>query len=375
MTETMQQAPSVLENMPEYVRNMLPYRPGKPLEELKEEYGFEKVIKLASNENPFGCSPKAIEAATKTLADNFRYPDPVSRRLRRKIAETLGLQSNQLVVAAGSESLLAATIRAVMKPGEKALTAFGAFMGFEIHLAGHGGKLEKIPSPDYRFDIDALIAACTPDVRILYLPNPNNPTGSYFTHQELQTLLAKVPKSTLVLLDEAYIEFAQVLPDYPKALTLMQDNLLILRTFSKAYGLAGFRIGYGIGHPMLIEQLTKIKMTFEPTLSAQAAAEAAWDDTGFLMKGVENNQSEMKRYYQVLHELGLKYVPSAGNFVFIECQDAETVNNLNEALLRKGIAIRPLASFGFPNCIRITIGLPEENDATFQALREIVPTL
>jgi histidinol-phosphate aminotransferase len=278
-------------------------------------------------------------------------------------------------VASGSENLLATTIRSTMKNGDKALAGFGAFMGLDIHLAAHGGTLVKVPSPNHRFDVEALIEATTPDIRILYLPNPNNPTGTYITHDELKTLLAKVPASTIVLLDEAYIEYCDDLPDYPRALTLRQDNLLILRTFSKAYGLGGLRIGYGIGHPKLIEQLSKVKMTFEPSLPAQVAAEAAWDDLAFLTQGIENNRQEMKRYYQTFDELGLSYVPSAGNFVFVECPSPEYVNALNEALLKRGIAIRPLAAFGFPSAVRITVGLPEENDALFAALREILPTL
>ncbi len=353
----------------------MPYRPGKPIEELKEEYGFEKVIKLASNENPFGVSPKALAAMQAHLTDNARYPDPISRRLRRTMASSLGISPEELIVTAGGESLIATIVRSMMHPGDKAVTGFGAFMGFEIHLSAHGGELIKVPSPGYRFDVDALIQATTPDTRILYLPNPNNPTGSHITHQELETLLNGIPKTTLLFLDEAYIEFARHLPDYPDAMALRRENLLILRTFSKAYGLAGLRIGYGIGHPSLIEQLTKVKMTFEPSHLAQVAAEAAWQDSDFIDKALRNNTQEMKRYYEVLESLGLQYQPSAGNFIFVAFDSQEQVNTLNEALLKRGIAIRPLASFGFPNCIRITVGLPEENDALFQALREILPSL
>lgn len=248
-------------------------------------------------------------------------------------------------------------------------------MGMEIHLSAYGGQMLKVPSPDYRFDIPAIIDAVTPTTKILYLPNPNNPTGSYFTHQELKAILERVPKTTLVLLDEAYIEFCHDTPDYPDSMALRQDNLLIFRTFSKAYGLAGFRIGYGIGHPQLIEHLMKVKMTFEPGLLSQLAAEAAWDDREFLEQGVQNNRLELKRYYQTFDELGLKYFPSLGNFVLAELPDSDCVNRLNEALLKRGIAIRPLAAFGFPRCIRVSIGLPEENDALFAGLKDILPLL
>lgn len=375
MVETVQDENLILQGVPPYVKGMVPYRPGKPIEELKEEYGFERVVKLASNENPFGVSPKALDAVKKGLSDVYRYPDPISRRLRRKIATSLGVQPEEVVVASGSESLLAITIRTFMKPGDVAITGQGAFMGLEIHLSAHGGRILKVPSPEYRFDIDALVAATTDDMKILYLPNPNNPTGTYFNREELEQVLASVPKTVLVVLDEAYIEFCRDFPDYPDALTMRQDNLLILRTFSKAYGLAGFRIGYGIGHPQLIEQLSKVKMTFEPSLPAQLAAEAALDDQEFLEKTIQNNRLELKRYYETLEALGLPYVPSAGNFVMVELKSPDQVSRLNDLLLQRGIAIRPLAPFGFPQCVRITVGLPEENDLVFRALREILPVL
>lgn len=375
MSDVLEAQLALLEKSPAYVQAMKPYTPGKPIEELKEEYGFDKVIKLASNENPFGISPMAGQAVQAAIAENFRYPDPVSRKLRRKIGKTLGVAPEEIVVGAGSESLISIAARALLHSGEEVLQGQGAFMGMKIHLSAHGGVLKEIPSPGYRFDIDALLAAVTEKTRILYLPNPNNPTGTYFTHEQLQKIVSAVPKSTLILLDEAYTEFCQDKPDYPKSLTLRQENVLILRTFSKAYGLAGFRVGYGIGHPKLIEQLTKVKMTFEPTLLGQVAAEAAWEDAAFLEKGVRNNAQELKRYYDVFGKLGLQYVESSGNFVFIEMNSTEKANALNEALLQRGLAIRPLAAFGYPSAVRITIGLPEENDALFSALNDIVPGL
>lgn len=367
--------PLLLSGMPHYVKAMVPYRPGKPLEELKEEYGFDKVIKLASNENPFGASPKALKAAAEGLNEVYRYPDPVSRKLRRQIAERLGIHPDEIVVGAGSESLLATTVRTLLAPGDVALCGEGAFMGFSIHMAAHGGRLIQVPSPNYKFNVEGMISALTPEVRIVYLPNPNNPTGSYITTAELTQLIEALPPSTLLLLDEAYVEFCQNAPDYPNSLALRRDNVLILRTFSKAYGLAGFRIGYGIGHPKLIEQLGKVKMTFEPSLPAQLAAQAAWEDDAFLTQTVENNQTEMQRYYQTFDRLGIRYVRSQGNFVLLECGSAERVLALNEGLLKQGIAIRPLGPFGFPECARISIGLPAENDAVFTALESLWPML
>ncbi len=375
MAEILKTEHPLFSRIPPYVRQMVPYRPGKPIEELKEEYGLERIIKLASNENPFGASPMAIEAATAAIGQVYRYPDPVSRKLRRKIAHSLGITPEEIVLAAGSETLLDTSIRSLMTPEDVAVTGFGAFMGFEIHLAAHGGRLVKVPSPDYRFDVDALIAAVTPETRILYLPNPNNPTGTYLTTLELDKLLTHIPPSTLILLDEAYIEYCGHLHDYPDSLAMRQDNVLILRTFSKAYGLAGLRIGYAIGHPIIIEQLAKVKMTFDPSMPAQLAAEAAWDDREFLARGITNNRQELERYYHCFDKLGLKYLPSAGNFIFVEMDSEERVNRLNQALLQRGIAIRPLAAFGFPDCVRITIGRPDENDVLFEAFEAILPGL
>lgn len=376
MSPTFQEsAPALLAGMPAYVKAMVPYRPGKPLEELKEEYGFDRIIKLASNENPFGASPLALKAVREGLDEVYRYPDPVSRKLRRQIASRLGITADEIVVGAGSESLLSTVVRTLLAPGDIALTGEGAFMGFAIQLSAHGARLVQVPSPGYRFNVEAIIAALTPQVRVVYLPNPNNPTGSYLTRAELSALIAAIPKTTLLLLDEAYVEFCGNAPDYPDSLALRQENVLILRTFSKAYGLAGFRIGYGIGHPSLIEQLGKVKLTFEPSLPSQLAAQAAWEDAAFLQQTVSNNATEMQRYYQTFEKLGISYVPSQGNFVLFECGSPQRVAALNEGLLQQGIAIRPLGPFGFPNCARISVGLPAENDAVFAALEALWPQL
>ena len=286
---------SLLESIPSYVQDLMAYTPGKPLEEIKAEYGFDKAIKLASNENPFGISPKALEAIQANAAHSFRYPDPVSRKLREKIAQKFNLKPEEIVVGAGSESLLSILIRTVMKAGDVALMGEGAFLGFPVHLKAMGGVLKTVPSPNYKFDVDALIAALDDSVRILYLPNPNNPTGTYVTQAELDRILEVLPKSTLLLIDEAYTEFCADVPDYPQTLALRSDNVLILRTFSKAYGLGGMRVGYAVASPALIAQATKVKMTFEVTYLSQVAAEAALEDSAFLEKTVQNNNAEKER--------------------------------------------------------------------------------
>ena len=365
----------ILHNIPEYVQALKPYKPGKPLDEMKAEYGLEHIIKLASNENPFGPSPKALEAIQKVENELFRYPDPISRRLKNKLAKALDVNEKQIIVGAGSESLLALICRTVLKPGDLALMGEGAFLGFPVHLSAMGGKLKTVPSPNYRFDVDALIQNITPETKLLYLPNPNNPTGTYITTDELNKIVTALPASCLLVIDEAYVEFCCFVDNppegYPNSLDALKNhpNVILLRTFSKAYGLAGLRVGYGIGDTYLIEQMTKVKMTFEVSLLAQVAAEAAWDDTEHIQRTVENNNNQLLRYYQVLEELKLQYVKSYGNFVLIELDDESKVNNLNEVLLKQGIAIRPLAAFGFPTCLRISIGLPAENDMVFAALR------
>lgn len=362
----------ILSHIAPHIQAMTPYRPGKPLEEMKEELGLARVIKLASNENPLGVSPRAKEAMAAAVAEGFRYPDPVSRKLRRLIATRLGVSPDELIVASGSENLLSITLRTLMKPGEKALVPEGAFMGFAIHLTSFGGQVVSVPSPGYRFDVAGLIAALAPDIRIVYLPNPNNPTGSYITADEFNQLRQALPPDTLLLLDEAYIEYCGHLPDYPDALAARQDNILILRTFSKAYGLGGLRVGYGIGHPELVTQMGKVKMTFEPCGLAQVAAEAAWTDEAFLEAGMQNNTQEKARLYQAFADMGLNALPSAGNFIMVVFDSAAQVDRLNEGLLSQGIAIRPLAAFGFPHALRVSIGLPEENTAFLEALATVL---
>jgi histidinol-phosphate aminotransferase len=365
-----QTQPAFLANIPQYVQEAQPYKPGKPLEEIKQEYGLERIIKVASNENPWGPSPLALKAMQAVEKDLFRYPDPISRRLKQKLASQFGVQEEELIVGAGSESLLGIAIRTLMKPGDVALSGEGAFLGFKVHLASHGGVLKTVPSPSYRFDIDAMIHAITPDVKLVYLPNPNNPTGSYITQTELDKILAALPDSTLLILDEAYVEFCSHFPDFPNSLKSRKDNVLILRTFSKAYGLGGLRVGYGIGHPQLIEQMGKVKMTFEVTLLSQVAAEAALEDTEHLKRTVESNLDELPRFYQFFESKNIPFVKSCGNFVLFELASEQAVEDLNLSLLKKGIAIRPLKAFGFPQCGRISIGTPDENTEVLAALNE-----
>lgn len=376
MMASEQPLPNIWDKVPDHVKAMQPYKPGKPLEELKEEFGLDRVIKLASNENPFGCSPKAVEAAIASISGTYRYPDPVSRRLRRKLAEQFGINPFEIAIGAGSENLIAIAIRTFLATGDTAVTGYGAFLGFDIHSQALGVNLAKAPSPNYKFDVQAILDTVnsTP-CKVVYIPNPNNPTGTYLTNAEAQTLINGIPSDVVIIWDEAYLEFCGHLNDYPDSLKIRRDNMVVMRTFSKAYGLAGLRIAYAVGHPAIIEQMMKVKMTFEPAIPAQEAALAALDDHEFLQKTVDSNRIELQRYYQVLDELKLTYVPSSGNFILVELFDADKVTRLNDALLQKGIAIRPAGAFGFPTCARISIGAPDENDSLFAALRDIVPTL
>lgn len=365
---------SLLARVPQHVKTMVPYQPGKPLDELKAEFGFDQVIKLASNENPFGVSPKAIAAMQEALAGCYRYGDPISRRLRQGLAEQLGVDIHELGIVSGSENLLAILSRAFMQMGDLAVQGQGAFLGFEIHAQAIGGKVLSLTSPGYRFDVPALIDACTKiQPKILYLPNPNNPTGTYINKTDMQLILDQCPKSTLIVVDEAYCEFCADIEDYPDMVQMRQDNVFVCRTFSKAHGLAGLRVAYGIGHPKLVEQVMKVKMTFEPSTLAQVAALASLEDQAFLDKVIANNKTEKQRYYEFFERHQVSYVPSVGNFVMVVFSNQAQVDLINQQLLRKGIAIRPLASFGYPNCMRISIGLPEENQALLEALEALLP--
>jgi histidinol-phosphate aminotransferase len=354
--------------VPRHIQELEPYRAGKSIEELRRELGLKKIIKLASNENPLGASPKALQAMQTALAEVNRYPSSDFYDLRRALARRYDVKTDNVFAAHGSEGIIAIIMGTFLLDDEEALTSANSFISFRIQAQSRGIKLSEVPLMDYRLDLGAIADHIHEKTKVIYLANPNNPTGTIFTVNEFRGFMKRVPEGVLVILDEAYFEFAHQDPVFPDSMQYRLDNVITLRTFSKAYGLAGIRIGYGFAAEPLIGNLMKIKLTFEPSHLAQAAGVAAMNDPDFLEKTLRLNRLGLQFYYDLFNRLGIRYLKSHANFVTIVLDSEETVNRLYDRLLRKGVIVRPLRAFGLPHCIRISTGLEEENEHFAKAL-------
>lgn len=358
--------------VPPHVQKLKPYKPGKPPTKLQEELGIENFVNLASNENPLGPPQSAVEAISSCAGTIHRYPEIGGMELREELAKHYNVDVSNVAIGSGSESILANTIRAFLHADDEVVTADGTFIGLYVLLNAKGIKLNKIPLKNYTFDLDGIANAINDKTKIVYLCNPNNPTGTIFNRDEFETFMNKVPDHVLVILDEAYFEFTSEDLNFPNSMQYRLDNVLTLRTFSKAYGMAGIRIGYGLGHEMLIDYINRIKLPFEPSIPAQAAALAAIRDKEYLAKTLKINTDGMQYLNKELAKLGVKLIPSSANFICCEFDSETKVSQLNDGLLKRGIAIRPLTAFGLPTCMRITVGLEEENKALIEALKDLL---
>ncbi len=369
---TISNTPKERKLVPPHVEQLVPYKPGKPPEELKKELGIEKFINLASNENSLGTPESVVAAIQEGAKELARYPEVGGVTLRRALSERYKVKLENVAIGSGSESLLANILRAFLHDNDEVLTSEGTFIGLYVLVNGMGIKLRKIPLKDYSFDLDGIAASINEHTKIIYLCNPNNPTGTIFRRAEFESFMKKVPEHVLVVLDEAYYEFACKDSDYPDSMTYRLDNVLTLRTFSKAWGMAGLRLGYGLGHDRLIDFVNRVKLPFEPNILAHYAGLAALQDHDFLRKTVANNEHGMEYLKTELDALGMKRIPSHANFILLEMGTAEEVTRVWDGVLRKGIAIRPLTSFGLPTCLRITIGTPQECELLIAALKAIL---
>jgi histidinol-phosphate aminotransferase len=361
---------TIEELIPEYIRGLPVYVPGKPIEEVERELKIH-AVKLASNENPLGPSPKAMEAARAVLGESNRYPDGGTLRLREKVAALHGVSPDEIFVALGSSELIDIAARVLLGPGKIGLTAEGTYAPFSIAIRAGGAALECVPLCAFAFDLPEMTRAITNAVRVIYLANPNNPTGTAFGAEEFERFLSHVASDTLVVLDEAYIHYAER-ADMPQSVELFRSrkNLLILRTFSKVYGMAGMRIGYGIGQAPLVNAMNKLRTPFNVSGVAQAAALAALDDHEHVKRCIEANRVERKRITEEVANLGLLPVKSETNFVFVEAGPESKA--ICEELLREGVIVRPLGWMGFPEAIRISVGTAQENDKLFVALGRVL---
>jgi histidinol-phosphate aminotransferase len=361
---------TIEELIPDYIRGLPVYVPGRPIEEVERELKIH-AVKLASNENPLGPSPKAIEAAKRALAEAHRYPDGGTHVLRETLAARTGLAAEELFVGLGSSEIIDLASRVMLRAGLQGMTSFGSYAPFSVAIRASGAELVLVPQKHFAFDLDALAKAITPQTRVIYLANPNNPTGTAFTLAELEIFLGRVPESVLVVLDEAYVHYAPSLNRRKtEEIFRRRGNLLILRTFSKVYGLAGMRIGFAIGRPELLAAMNKLKTPFNTSGVAQAAALAAIDDSEHVARCIETNAIERAKLTEGLRALGLRPVTSETNFIFMEV--GPEAKEICDALLHKGVIVRPLGWMGFPEAIRISVGTAEENDKCLAAMAEVL---
>ncbi len=348
--------------VPQHIKDLIPYKAGKSIGDLKKEFKPKRIVKLASNENPLGPSPIAIKAIQDSLNDLHRYPNPAAMELRSALAKRFDVEVDHVIAGHGSEGIMSLIMRTFMFDDEEALTSEGTFIGFRVLAQSRGIKLRMVPLKDYHLDLTAIAANINEKTKIIYLANPNNPTGTIFTVREFLEFKKKVPENVLIIMDEAYFEFCLENPVYPDSMKYRLDNVITLRTFSKAYGLAGIRIGYGFAHDQLISNLMKVKLPFEPSIPAQAAGLAAMQDQAFLEEYLKLNLEGIQFFYDLFDKLGIQHIKSHANFVTIIFENEAIVNKINDKLLRRGVIVRPLKAFGLPNCIRINTGLMIENE-------------
>jgi len=362
--------------VPDYIAKLRAYQPGRSEQEIRDAFGLEQVYKLASNESSWGPSPTVANAITDAVLGIHRYPAADLSPLRSSLAKRFKVKRENIVMGSGSESIMACIVRAFLLDDERCLTSDGTFVGFQVLVGSRGVPIDRAAlRPDYHCDLKAIADRITDRTKIIYVANPNNPTGTYATRAEFEAFVARVPDNVLVIWDEAYYEYAHHLEDFPDSLAYRLDNVITLRTFSKAYGLAGLRLGYGIAHEDLISNIRKVRLPFEPSVLSLAAGIAALDDQAHVEKVLASNLSERPRVQRRLGELGLECVPSAANFVMVPLSSAPYADAVVLSLMRRGIIIRGLAPFGLADCVRITIGCPNENDAMVDAMKEVLAEL
>ena len=353
------------------IQELTPYVPGKPLEELEREYGITGAIKMASNENPLGPSPKALEAIKNILSSLHRYPDAGAFELKQKLSKKFHYSTQSILPVNGSNEILELSMKAFLRPGEETLMPDPSFSLYAKFTSAMAGIPVKVPLKDFTVDLEGILKRVTPKTRIIFINNPNNPTGTAITKQAFSHFLESVPDDVIVILDEAYREFVTT-PDSPRGEDYIDGPrwVVAMRTFSKAYGLAGLRIGYGLASPHIIQLLNKVRQPFNVNLPAQAAAVAALDDSDHFNKTLSTVSDGLTYFYHELGALGIPYIPSQANYFMIHV--GTDCDGVYEAMLRQGVIIRPLTSFGYKDYIRISIGTPEENARCLAVLKEVL---
>lgn len=347
-----------------------PYEPGKPIEEVKRELGLTEVIKLASNENPYGYSLKVKEMLQRSLDDLAIYPDGYARILREKIAAHLQVKETEIIFGNGSDEVILILCRALLCEGDNIVTAKPTFSQYKHNAVIEGAEIKEVPLVNGVHDLDGMLRAIDEKTKIVFVCNPNNPTGTYVAEDAFRSFLQKVPSDVLVVSDEAYYEYVEA-KDYPETIPLIKEypNLVVLRTFSKAYGLAALRVGYGVGNEDFIRAIEPAREPFNNNTLGQRAAMVAVDDQAFIKECIDKNRVEMKRLEAFCEEMGYSYYPSQTNFIFIDVKRPSS--DVFQKLLEKGIIVRNGEAFGFSTSIRLTLGTKEQNDRVMDALRNL----
>lgn len=357
---------SIQHLIPPWLGSLVPYQPGKPIEEVERQYGIRDSVKLASNENPFGPSPRAVAALREALGGVHRYPDGDGFYLKQKLAQKLGVGADQVALGNGSNEILELLARNFLRPGEDAVMSDQAFVVYASVVQAAAGIPRAVPLKDFTHDLDAMLAAVRRSTRLVFLGNPNNPTGTIYRRSAFERFLERIPRDVLVIADDAYAEYVED-PEYPRTLEYLGPSRLLvtLRTFSKIYGLAGLRIGYGVGPAEVVAALERVRQPFNVNTLAQTAALAALDDDEHVERSRRGNRAGMRFLETEFSRLRLESVPSQANFVLVRVGNGATVY---EKLLRQGVIVRPVAGYGFPEYVRVTVGTEEENRKFVAAL-------
>ncbi len=353
------------------IPSLNPYVPGRPISELERELGISDSIKLASNENPLGCSELARAAAERELAEVARYPDGGGFALRALLSDRHGIDSDRITLGNGSNDVLDMVARVFLAPGYESLFSQHAFAVYPISSQAAGAEIKVAAANEYGHDLDAMAALISDKTRVIWIANPNNPTGSWLQSGELHGFISAVPQDAVVVVDEAYIEYVSE-PEYPDASRWLDEfpNLIVTRTFSKAYGLAGLRVGYALSHPDVADLLNRVRQPFNVNAIALAAATAALKDRDFIDKSVAMNKTGMEQLVAGFRAMRLEYIPSVGNFICVDTGRSGV--DVDRELLSRGCIIRPVANYGLPNHLRVSIGLAEENSRLLGALQEVL---
>ncbi len=363
----------IVDQVPEYIRSLIPYEPGKPIEEVEREYGVSDSVKLASNENPLGPSPKALAAIRDKMAQLHLYPDGDCFYLKQGLSKKLGVAPESLIFGNGSNEIIELAVRTFMRAGDEAVMARQAFVVYNLVVQATGGKAKAVALRDYTHDLAAIGAVITPQTKLVLLANPNNPTGTIYRREEWERFLDKISRDVLLLVDEAYFEYVEDADDYPNSLEYhaVDRAILTLRTFSKLYGLAGLRIGYGVGAKELIAMMQRVRQPFNVNAPAQWGALAALNDTEHVRRSLAVNRQGIDYLQKEFGRLGLEFVPTCANFILVRVGKGQEVFN---RLISQGVIVRPMAGYQFPEHVRVTVGTMSENEKFIAALEKVIKT-